>query len=520
MKNPEPVIIIHHIVTEMTEEFLRDSLKKTAKGTIIAFIGLIIFSFLEFLIRVIIARNTSQTDYGIYNIGYVLLTFFVMVAGLGLNSGAPRYIAYFRGTGDHKKVDDIIFSSLQLSLLGSIFFFFFFFLFADLLNGLFHLGSSPILKVFAVALPFSVILEILSAIFIGFGRMQEKAYFRDGLASVLKFVAVIFAIFLGCAFIEIVIAYVVAIVVAAILFTFYAAKKLSFRSNQNISHTRKELFLFSLPLWTTNILNTIIFYLDTLILGFFTTAETVGLYNAARPITQFLNIFVISLSFIYVPVASQLFAKNNIGEIRNNYVTLTKWIFLATLPFFLNTFLFPETIINILFGPVYAQPVVALTLRILALGVLINVVFGPNAPTLIVFGRPRLVLLDNFIAAVVYIIANLILIPDYGMVGAAIAATLSLAVINVLKSTQIFHYHRIHPVSLNYLKTIALASLSLVIIYVISTAYFGSEISTWALIVLNTVFIAVFLLLMFVTKSLDREEIGFIRKMIKSKLNR
>lgn len=504
----------------MTEEFLRDSLKKTAKGTAIAFTGMIIFSFLEFLIRVIIARNTSPTDYGIYNIGYVLLCFFVMVAGLGLNSGAPRFIAYFRGICDNKKADDIIFASLQLSIFGSIFFFFFFFLFSDFFAGLFHLQSSSILKVFAVAIPFSVMIEILAAIFIGFERMQEKVYFRDCLASVLKFIAIILAIYLGCAFIEIVAAYVIAIVVAALLFVLYAIKKLSLKWNQNIRHARKEIFLFSLPLWTTNILNTIIFYLDTLILGYFTTAETVGLYNAARPITQFLNIFVISLSFIYVPIASQLFAKNNIEEIRKNYIVLTKWIFLATIPFFLNTFLFPETIINILFGPEYSLPVVALTLRILAFGVLINVIFGPNAPTLVVFGKPRLVLIDNFVGGVVYILANLYLIPDYGMIGAAIAATLSLGVINVLKSTQIFYYHKIHPVSMNYLKTIILSGLSLLLIYGIAVFYYNDVISIWALIILNILFIAVYFVLMFVTKSFDNEEIDFVYKLFKIKLNR
>jgi O-antigen/teichoic acid export membrane protein len=504
----------------MTQEIFRDSLKKTAKGTAIAFIGLIIFSFLEFVIRVIIARNTSQTDYGIYNIGYVLLTFFIMVAGVGLNSGAPRYIAYFRGICDNKKVDDIIFSSLQLSLFGGIFFFFFFFLFSDFFTALFHLESSPILKIFAVAIPFSVMIEILAAIFIGFGRMHEKVYFRDGLASILKFVAVILAIFLGCTFIEIVTAYVIAIVVATLLFVLYAVKKFSLKRTQDISNVRKELFLFSLPLWTTNILNTIVFYLDTLILGYFTTVETVGLYNAARPITQFLNIFVISLSFIYVPIASQLFAKNNIEEIRKNYVILTKWIFLATIPFFLNTFLFPETIINILFGPAYAQPVVALTLQILAFGVLVNVMFGPNAPTLVVFGRPKLVLIDNFAAGIVYILANLYLVPLYSMIGAALAATLSLCVINVLKSAQIFYYHKIHQVSLNFLKTIILSGLSLLLIYGIAVFYFNNVISVWTLVVLNSIFIAVYFTLMVVTKSFDREEIDFINKLIKIKLNR
>jgi len=110
-------------------EIVNESLKKAAKGTAIAFVGVLIYMFLEFITRVIIARNTTQNDYGIFSIGFVLLNFFVIVACLGLHVGAPRYIAYFRGKGDSKKVKGIIFSSLQLSIIGSPFCFVLFFLF-------------------------------------------------------------------------------------------------------------------------------------------------------------------------------------------------------------------------------------------------------------------------------------------------------------------------------------------------------------------------------------------------------
>jgi O-antigen/teichoic acid export membrane protein len=494
-----------------TGEVLRESLRKTARGTVIAFLGMIIFLLLEFATRVIIARNTTETDYGIFNIGYVLLSFFVMVAGLGLNAGAPRYIAYFRGVAEERKIAGVVSSSLRLSLIAGICVFILFLALSDAFAALFHLESSSVLRVFAIAIPFSVLIEILAAIFIGFGRMEEKVYYRDTLASLLRVVAVVLVIFLGSGFLPMVTAYVLATAVSAILFAFAAMRKLNRVTRQDAEPMGREIILFSLPLWTTNILNTIIFYLDTLILGFFTTAAIVGLYNAARPITQFLNIFIISLSFIYVPVASQLYARNRIGEIRRNYILLTKWIFLATVPFFLLAFLFPGAVIGILFGGAYNQPEVALTLQILSLGILANVLAGPNAPTLIVLGKPRLVLADNFIAAVIYVCANLALIPRYGMIGAAVAATLSLGSINIIKSIQIYQFERIHPFSPNYVKTVILAFLSLSLVYGMSIALGVQRTGILFLLAFTLCFLAIYALLMYFTKSFDREEIHSLR---------
>ena len=56
-------------------EIVNESLRKAAKGTAIAFVGMLVYMLLEFITRVIIARNTTQSDYGIFSIGFVLMNF-------------------------------------------------------------------------------------------------------------------------------------------------------------------------------------------------------------------------------------------------------------------------------------------------------------------------------------------------------------------------------------------------------------------------------------------------------------
>ena len=78
---------------------------------------------------------------------------------------------------------------------------------------------------------------------------------------------------------------------------------------------------------------------NTLILGYFKTAELVGLFNGASLLASFITTVLTAAGFIFVPIASKLFSKNLMNEMRRTYQILTKWIFSAALPLFFILFL-------------------------------------------------------------------------------------------------------------------------------------------------------------------------------------
>jgi O-antigen/teichoic acid export membrane protein len=331
--------------------------------------------------------------------------------------------------------------------------------------------------------------------------------------NVLKVVFIISVIVLGYAFLELMYAYVLAIVIASIAFVIYAIKKLSSIRSAGTDPMRKELLLFSLPLLVTYVLSIIILQMDTLMLGYFKAPDSVGLYNAAHPISQLITIFLTSLVFIYVPITSQLYSKNLLDEMRRNYTILTKWTVSATLPFFFILFLFPETVLNIFFGSSYVQTSVALTLRILTVGTFINVFLGPNAATLIVMGRTKLNMIDDLIGAITNVSLNLFLIPTLGIIGAAVASSISLATINVLKSVQIFYIHRIRPFARDYLKTVVTSAVLISIIYMLVRVFGNPTITLAILIALGFLFFVVHGLSILIIKSFDSEDIMMLGEM-------
>ena len=96
-------------------DIVHDSLKKMAVGTSIVLIGTLVSMFFEFLSRILIIRSTSTAEYGIFSLALVILNIAVIIATLGLQNGATRQIAYYRGRNDLSRVYSSVVSSLELT---------------------------------------------------------------------------------------------------------------------------------------------------------------------------------------------------------------------------------------------------------------------------------------------------------------------------------------------------------------------------------------------------------------------
>jgi O-antigen/teichoic acid export membrane protein len=221
----------------------------------------------------------------------------------------------------------------------------------------------------------------------------------------------------------------------------------------------KKLLFFSVPLLAVSMLTMVMSWTDTLMLGYFKTPDVVGVYNAALPLAHLLLTVVASVGFIYVPIIAQLYSKNQMQEIERSYAISTKWCFIGTLPLFFIFFLFPEIVLNLLFGSRYIGA--ALILQVLSLGFLFNSYFGFNYHTLIIMGKSKFLMLYFLISAVTNISLNTILIPALGATGAAIASASSFALVEVIMTVKLYMTSRIHPFTKTYSKLTILSILLL-----------------------------------------------------------
>ncbi len=126
------------------------------------------------------------------------------------------------------------------------------------------------------------------------------------------------------------------------------------------------------------------------------------------------------------------------------------------------------------------------------------------------------IFLASFIASILNLILNFSLIPSYGIVGAAIATSLSYLVYSAVLIIYSWYKIGISPFSLPLLKSIPIGFLALSVVYGLARVFFSSF-NTYILVVLLIFFILLYVILLLFLCGLQREDI-IILKAIEKKI--
>ena len=156
------------------------------------------------------------------------------------------------------------------------------------------------------------------------------------------------------------------------------------------------------------------------------------------------------------------------------------------------------------FGEKYISAAPAL--QILAIGFMFHTLLGLNGLSLVIAGESRFISLSTFIASVLNVVLNALLIPDYGMIGAATATSVSYFIGNALTSLRLYQKTRIHPFSWNYVKSLV---ISFVLLGLIKALHLNVP-NIWYAVPILVTFLAVYSLFILLSRSVDREDINLL----------
>ena len=119
-----------------------------------------------------------------------------------------------------------------------------------------------------------------------------------------------------------------------------------------------------------------------------------------------------------------------------------------------------------------------IVLIVLSFGQLINCMTGGAGFTLIMTGRQNIQLLILVASVLINIALNIILIPRYGSLGAALATSIAISLANITKVVVVFKYIKAHPFSRHMLKfTMFSIILILLLMSIRSYMFFPAQIS-------------------------------------------
>ena len=484
---------------------LDNSLKKIAKGTLIIFLGLFIGELLNFLTRIIIVRNLTPSEYGIFSLVVVIVLLSTRLSSLGLQAGITRYLSFFRARKDHGKILGTVVSSIKISSISSIISFFILFFGAQLISIIFHNPELVYpLKVYSIALPFLLMTIIFISIYRGLERADVHFIFQEIIRNLSIILGMVVLLFIGFTLYNVVYIYLISAVLTCVTLAIYSYKRFfRFLKKHVPSPMGKQILFFSFPVLARIFSNQIITWSDVLMLGYFKESDVVGMYNVSLLLANYMIVFLTAATFLYFPLSTKLYSSNKHATFSRIYSVVTKWIFSATLPAALILFLFPSQVLGFLYGSDYISAGFALS--ILAMGFMVHIFLGPNTETLMVVGKTKFIMYAAMSSAIINIILNLLFIPNMGMIGAAIASAIALAYINLLISIKLYHLTGIHPFTKTYLKPCLLSILSIVLVYLFAINFLVIE--AWMLPILFVFFVIIYVAALLLTKSFDKEDL-------------
>lgn len=375
------------------------------------FIDKIIRIFGGLFVGIWVARYLGPEVFGVLSYAMAFVGFFSFFSTLGLNSIVVREIV--------KNEDDysnILGTTFYLKLFGGIVSFIFGAIF------IYFFKSNEYIQIITIVLLAGYIFQSMDVIeyFFQAKILSKYVVIARNISFLISSILKIYFIFFEYSVISFAFATLIDIAAGSI-FMFIIYKKLGFESTswKLDIYLSKKLIKYSWPIMLSTFFTTIYMKIDQVMIESFLDMHSVGLFSVAVRLAEawyFIPMIIIST---LVPYFVKIRETNfNLYLFRLKQVnTLMFWM--SVLVGVITTFL-GEFIISILFGDMYKDAYLALSLNIWA-GIFVSIGMALSSLYIVTENLQIYTLIGTVISVLINIVANYFLIPIYGISGAAIA---------------------------------------------------------------------------------------------------
>jgi O-antigen/teichoic acid export membrane protein len=503
------------IQQKLCEEHYFHKLMQIVKGTSINFFGSIASHVLGFLYVFLLTKFLNTRDLGLYYLGFTIISFMGIISVAGTEAGILRFVSIYHGCKDPNRMRGTLSGAfifvIPLSLVLALVLFFF----SGIISN--NIFSKPdmvsVLKVFSIYLPFYSLTLICLAATQAMKYMQYRVYSLDIANTILKIAFMFVFFYFGLQLFSAVFATVVSIILVTGLSVYFLKRVFP----QNVKGEKsaielKKLLSFSIPQSFSTIINNIVGMTDTLILGYFTMAASIGIYNVALKIAVLGSSILGSFNIMFSPIIADMYQHGKHDELKNLYKTITKWVLTLSFPIFLFFIFFSEAILKI-FGSDFV--IGSACLIILCIGQVINAMTGPSGLMVLMSGHPYVTLFNSVFTFSMNIALNLMLIPQYGIIGAAVATSVSMGIINFLRLIEVYYFMRIFPYDLSYLKSL-FAGLGCILLVSYGAKIIFPIDGFWSLVMVFSIFLLTYSVCLILLKLDDADR--FVLSKIRQRL--
>lgn len=433
----------------------KDAKAQLVKGTGEALVVKGSSLFVSFALTILLSNTMGAEGYGVYAYVFSWINLLIILGRFGFDSVLVRYVAAYQAKHNWGAFSGIMRRSKQIVFLCS------FILWLLLCASLFFLQNrlGPALSVTflvgAIVLLLEPQINLCQSILRALGHIAlsnlplmvirpaivvfiiAAAYFLFGFEITAHFGASI---------------YLLASILALVLIFIILRMKIpeTLHTETEAVYEVREWMNMAWPMLLSSASTILMNRTDVIMLGIFAGTTDAGIYHIVVRAASLTTIGLISVNSIAGPLIAKYYATYQKADLQRT-VRLAAWGILAlSLPVAVIFIFFGKSLLAV-FGPQYIQGYTALV--IMLAGQIVNALTGLVGLLMIMTAYQKPELLFNILASVLNIAMNLLLIPRYGIVGAAVATSLTLIAVNLLRvgfvyrnlnvNTTIFTFSRI-----------------------------------------------------------------------------
>ena len=455
------------------------------------------------IILPIITKLLGAENYGTWTQLMVTVGLISSVVLLGLPYTMVRFLA---GEKDKKEIQDGIWSVFSIILGISIIISLILIFFSGSIS---HFFNCP--KTFVQILAFIIIFDFSNVIFSNvFRAFQQNIKFC--LFTIFQELGemglVILTIYSGYGLLGVLFSYLIIRIIIFLIMGSYIVKEIGFKMPKFLKI--KEYLSFGLPTIPDNLSGWVIQSSDRYLIGFFLGTLFVGYYNPAYVIGVFvINFLAAPFSFLLPAILSKFYDENKTDEIKIYLRYSLKYFLMIAIPAILGLSVLSKQILTIITTPEIANASY-LIMPIVALGMLPNGMTAIIGQTFTIAKKMKIGAMLAIISAALNFGLNLIFIPLFGILGAAI--TTLIAFIFVFLAQWIYSSKHIIKLEIDWrfvLKSILASLLMASLVFWLNPV---GSLKTMLAVILG---VLVYGLSIFLLKSFTQQEIQLFKKVIK-----
>jgi O-antigen/teichoic acid export membrane protein len=401
---------------------------------------------LSMLAQVMLAQLLGSTDFGDYAYVTTWMAALSLFGRFGFDIATVKFVADYKAKGKWHLLRGLLRRSLQVSLLASAVVVT---VMAFLLRLLHHSEflEDHLVSLFWIAspmLPAISLLSIQNGILRGDGQ-PALAVTLQYLISPLAIIMFLLLFALVGAQLTSRIAVVVnvcALILVVILQRFFIWRSFStLFERTSVCFADKEWFGAGFSMSVTSGVQQAMRRADVLAVGAFVGTEEAGIYSVVVRMLQMVRLGLLIMNIASAHLFSQLHELDNRDELQKVVSLVAKLSFLSTLPIIIGLFVWGSSLLA-LFGEPFGTGFLAL--RLLLVGESINIITGPTNILMNMIGQHKEMARFLIVTLIVDLCLIGILVPNWRLIGAAVATSISTIIVNVTTAVHLWRLLKVN----------------------------------------------------------------------------